>query len=166
MTDSLERNAHRAAGQAVAAVLHAAPVDHVAIEGIEISWIDRPDEERPRAELLADIAIGLAGVAAESRWAFGSPPPETEPSLTFYSFNQSQLDDLAEVKSLTEVVDPDAAGDVYFLAFRQATDLIADPGIWSKIERLADALMKLDLKPNDLQAIFLDSRPFRPAEDI
>ncbi len=150
---SREHSAYRAAGQAVAALLHGAPLIQIDVDGVEVGWSDEPDDRRPRAEILADIAIGLAGVAAEEYFRFGCPPPECRSSLTFYSFNESQIADLAEVAELVALLDADASADVNFQAFRQAHDLIAEPNVWSTVECLAVELLRRDVSVQELSAI-------------
>ena len=154
--DWIKYDAYRAAGQAIVALLHGAPVIQIGIDGVEIGWDDVPDAQRPRAEILADIAIGLGGVAAEDRFGFGCAPAETRTSLTFYDFNPSQLADLAEVNALVAVIDHDGSDDIYFQAFQQAIEFTAEGHVWEAIERLANILVERDVDACELDTIFCE----------
>jgi len=149
-TLSREHSSFRAAGQAIVAVLHGAPLIQVDVDGVEIAWDDVPDIDRSRADILADIAVGLGGVAAQNYFGFGVPPPDVRASLTFHYFDASQIADLAEVAQLVALVDPDAAADVSFQSFRQVFDLMAGPEVWSAVERLAADLLRRDVPVNEL----------------
>ena len=159
MSDETECDAYRAAGQAVAAMLHGSPVQRIGVEGVDMAWGDEPDYERSRADLLADIAIGLAGVAAVSAYGFGSLSREDRSTLVFHSFYDSQVDDLAEVMKLVEIIDPDAGRDVYFQSFQQAFDLIAEPLAWAAIETLAAAIQEREVSVRELYTMVLEGEP-------
>jgi hypothetical protein len=150
MSISHEHSAFRAAGQAIVALLHGAPLIQVDVEGVEIAWDDVPDADRPRADILADIAIGLGGVAAQSYFGFGVPPRECRSSLTFHCFNESQIADLAEVAELVALVDPDAAADISFQSFQQVHELVGEPEVWAAAERLAADLLRRDVPVSEL----------------
>ena len=67
MTASGDDNtaAYRAAGQAMAALMHGVSISTVNLDGI--AYINEYDEPQPQSEILSDIAIGLTGVAAEPK---------------------------------------------------------------------------------------------------
>jgi hypothetical protein len=70
-----ERHAHRAAGQAIAAVLVGAPIERVSTNGgsvVEWSPLNPPTPIDSR--IRAQIFVLLTGVGAEQRYSFGVPP--------------------------------------------------------------------------------------------
>jgi hypothetical protein len=133
-----EAAAYRAAGQAVAASLEGARLARICIAGVEVAWPDGPADERPRAEVLSDIAIGMAGIAAEHGYRFGRVPGGG--CLVSNRFTVDQIEDFAEVRELVDEIDPTGEVDVLFGAWRQAVNLVADPASWSAIEKIADEI--------------------------
>jgi hypothetical protein len=130
------QDAYRSAGQAVAAISEGLLIRCASVDGIEFDGDDRPSP-LGRTVALTQIAIGLAGVAAVSRYSFGTlPEGDTSPTVSF-SFNRQELDDLAEVRAIIDSIDPNDDEDIFFLAWRQAKDLIADGANWEAIEWFA-----------------------------
>jgi hypothetical protein len=131
----LSAGAYRAAGQAVAAILNGVAIVHVDRDGVELA----PHTGRcHRAETLAEIAIGLAGIAAEDRYRFGTIDPAD--FVASWVFDADQLADFAIVRALIDTLDRRGSDDTLFLAWRHALDLIADPTVWRMVESVVAAL--------------------------
>lgn len=146
-----EDRAYRAAGQAIAALMNGAPIAHLNIDGIEIDWPARPTGERDRAELLADVAIGLAGIAAESRLRFGRIT--SADWVVSNLFTSAQIEDFAEIHALVAEIDPLGTQDVFLQAWRQSVDLVADQASWNVVEALALALQHGEISASDVSRI-------------
>lgn len=132
-----EPAANRAAGQAVAATIVGAPLIRASIEGVELG---RPtsDVRRPRAEIISDIMIGLAGIAARNRYRFGDPGPNIV--VVCRIFDDTDRRDWAEVQGLVRKVDRDGDQDILFFVWRYALDLIAAPDVRSAVDAVARAV--------------------------
>jgi hypothetical protein len=137
--DTLSAALARAAGQAIAALIHGAPIASVDVDGIEVPWPDVAEGDRPRAEILSDIAIGMVGIASESAYRFGRT---SSAGLVWNRFTVGQIEDFAEIHTLIEEMDPSGEDDVLFAAWRQAVDLMADSAAWTAVEALAEALQR------------------------
>jgi hypothetical protein len=143
--------AHRAAGQAVAAVIEGAPIADLSIDGVEIVWPDDPTGKRRRSELLADVAIGLAGIAAEIRLRFGRI--SSADCVVRNCFTSGQIKDFSEVHELVAEIDPTGTDDVFLQAWRQAVDLVVDRASWDAIAALAIALQHGEISGSDIARI-------------
>jgi len=146
-----EDAAHRAAGQAVAALLEGAPIVSLAIDGIEIAWPDGPKGDQPRPEILSEIAIGLAGISAEQGFRFGRV--RGGGCAVRNCFTAGQVEDFGEVNALIDEIDPTGADDVLFTAWRQAVDFVADCATWSAIESLAVEIQHGEISGSDVVKI-------------
>jgi hypothetical protein len=111
------------------------PLPNICLDGVEIAWPDGPECDRPRAEVLSDIAIGMAGIASESAYRFGRNPEGG--CVVRNSFTEGQIDDFRDVHELVDEIDRHGADDILFDTWRQAVDLVANPVVWAAIERLA-----------------------------
>lgn len=132
-----ERNAFRAAGQVVAALEEGLAIRCVDTDGIEFEGEDRPGIPS-RLDALAQIAVGLAGIAAVDKYRFGVPPPGTGRwPVTHWQFTRSQRDDLSKVVELVDAIDPDGERDVLYLGWIQAFDFVAEAANWKTIEFFA-----------------------------
>jgi hypothetical protein len=133
-----EYAAFRAAGQVIAALMHGAPIESAGHDGIVMTWSALAASERPRSKVLADIAIGLAGIAAEARYGFGSISSSS--CVVSWRFDSGQIADFGTVNALVDDVDPSGDEDVLFLAWCQALDLVADAAVWRAIRTIAGIL--------------------------
>lgn len=143
-----EYAAFRAAGQVIAALMHGAAIESAGHDGIVMTWSGPP---RPRCEGLADIAIGLAGIAAEARYGFGSA--KSSDCVVSWQFSASQIADFAIVRALVDDVDPSGDEDVLFLAWCQALDLVAEAAVWRAIRIIAGILDCCDLSGTEAAQI-------------
>src|ERR1700753_2014393 len=98
-----EHDTYRAAGQLVASIAEGVSIESVSARGIVLrDTIGR----RPvplRCNVLAEIAIGLAGVAAVDRSGFGTPPSNKlgrHSACVHWAFNAQQLADFTLVREL------------------------------------------------------------------
>jgi hypothetical protein len=110
-----------------------AEIDHVYINGVAINWPAMPACERPRSEVMADIAIGLGGVVAVERHRFGWPPAED--TVAAWNFDENQAADFSEATSLALAIDPTGADDVLFLAWCEALNFALEH--WREIKTVA-----------------------------
>lgn len=101
--------------------------------------------------MLADIAIGLAGIAAEDRHKFGNLT--SGDFVVSWFFTAGQIHDFTEARDLVESIDPTDDGDVLFQIWRQAIDLVADASAWRMIESLATALGSQHLNGTEIDQI-------------
>lgn len=110
----------RAAGQAVAALWLQVPIAEVDEDGIGIGWADLPTRNRPRAEVLAEIGVGLAGIAAVSTYRFGRL--QSCENICTWNFSIGEIEDFAQVQDLIDAIDP---GDSEDLLMRKWIEAIA-----------------------------------------
>jgi hypothetical protein len=125
--------AHRMAGQALAALWHGVPIAQADIDGVVVKWPDKPGCE----EVLADIAIWLAGVAASDGLRFGRPG--SYDGFIYWRFDEVQRADVAKAAKFAETVDPTGVDDVLYLSWRRALEF-RDLN-WSTIESLAKGIL-------------------------
>jgi hypothetical protein len=142
-------DAYRVAGQIVAALAHAVPIVSVAFDGLEIEIGSRGN--RPRAEVLADAAVGMTGIVALVCFGFGWSGPYD--GLSFHDFNDCQLDDFEAVQKLITEIDPDGDQDVFFQLWRQARDFIGLEAVWRATQRIACAILDGNLDVDALTAL-------------
>jgi hypothetical protein len=126
----IEAAALRAAAQAVAAITHGAQLYSLTHDGIEITGA-----KARGADVLGDISVWVAGVAALDRSRYGSPAG-TGWKVDF-DYDDDQRHDLAEAARLAAEADPQDNRDLLYAAWVWATDLMADDGAWAAIESLA-----------------------------
>jgi hypothetical protein len=172
--------AYRAAGQVIAALAEGLAIESVSASGIVLTSGDGPPRQPNRHEVLAEIAIGLTGIAALDRYWFGAPPPN-EPdqsnATVWQSFDAWQLADFKEVHKLIALIDADGAQDVLYQAWQQASSLIEIPAVWDAIEFFAallegfplDAAEIDDLCPEvfaGLEGFDPTSQPISPARSL
>jgi hypothetical protein len=120
----------RAAAQAVAAITHGAQLYRLTLEGIEI----RGAKAR-NGDVLGDIAVWVAGVAALDRQRHGSPAGSGW--TVEFDYDEDQRYDLAEAARLAAEFDPRDERDLLYTAWVWATDLMADESAWAAIESVA-----------------------------
>jgi hypothetical protein len=149
-------NAHdafRAAGQVVAAIAEGLPIESVSTRGIVLKSALGSARQPRRCETLAEIAIGLAGIAAIHRYGFGAPPPG-EPgrhsACVRWSFNMQQLADFAIVRELIATIDPDDEEDILLQAWEQALSFMHDEPTWQAVEFFASLLDVPELEGADI----------------
>src|SRR5690349_19379372 len=99
--------AHRAGGQALAAYLYGVRVDELRLTGITL-WF--PHRISRRAELLSELAVGLTGIVAVSRYRFGWH--ENATTAVTRRFSQSELEDFREVHEIIGELAPLGDDDV------------------------------------------------------
>ena len=125
----------RAAGQVVAALEEGIPIRRASVDGVEFEGEDRPGR-LSRTDALAQVAVGLAGVAAANRHRFGGPCGGNLCVVT-WNFDEDELADMASAIDLVDEVDPSGDDDLLFNAWRVALDLVADPASWDTVEFFA-----------------------------
>lgn len=137
-----ERRAHRAAGQAIGAVLVGAPIDSVSLEnGARIVW-DKlyPTASRPDGRILARIMVMLMGVAARRRYSFGVPPGDAvwlmpradEPEL---------MGDIEEADAMSLDLSDTSGGQGLEAVWRCAAEIIVHDDVWQAVELVAEELL-------------------------
>jgi hypothetical protein len=127
---------YRAAGQAVAAYLYGAEIVDVTRGGITLFW----DHRTPRRnELAIELVVGLAGVAAMSRYRFGSPG-RSDAVVVSWRFDETERDDFGIAHALDEDLVALGHEDVFFQAWQQALEVVDIPVVWEAIERIAPHL--------------------------
>jgi hypothetical protein len=135
-----KHDTYRAAAQLVASIAEGVSIESVSARGIVLKETIGRRPVPLRCSVLADIAIGLAGVAAVDRYGFGTPPPD-EPgrhSACFHwAFNAQQLVDFALVRELIAGIDPEGNEDILLRAWEQAQSFIRDEATWEAIEFFA-----------------------------
>ena len=125
----------RAAAQAVAAITHGARLHSLTVDGIEIKGA-----KARGADIIGDIAVWVAGVAAIDRLRFGSPAGSGW--TVEFKYDDDQRHDLAEAARLAAEADPEDERDLVYTAWVWATDLMADESIWMAIESVAHLIEK------------------------
>jgi hypothetical protein len=123
----------RAAAQAVAAITYGAQLCNLSLDGIEV----RGAEARG-GDVLGDIAIWVAGVAAVDRLRFGSPAGSGW--IYDFDYDDDQRYDLAAAAKLADEADPKDDRDLLYTAWVWATDLMADESAWTAIEGMAQLI--------------------------
>jgi hypothetical protein len=149
-----ERAAFRAGGQAYAAMHEGVSITRVNVEGVVFGNDDGLGGTSTRADCLSKIAIRLAGVAAIDRYSFGTAPAGGW--LADWNFGARQREDLATVRQLVDQIDPDSDLDVFFLAWSQALDLIADEAVWEAIEFFASVIEHIEVDGIGLAQLVYD----------
>jgi hypothetical protein len=143
----------RAAGQVVAAIAAGLAIESVSTRGIVLKSPVGPARQPRRGEAIAEIAIGLAGIAAIHRYGFGAPPPG-EPgrhsACVRWSFNTQQLADFAIVRDLIDTIDPDDEEDILLRAWEQALSFMHDKATWEAVEFFVSLLDVSELEGADI----------------
>ena len=140
--------AYRAGGQALAAYLHGVRVDELRLTGITL-WFPRRISRR--SELLSELAVGLSGVAAVSRYRFGPGDPAA-PVVT-WNFSRCELEDLQVAHPIVGELAALGDDDVFFETWSQALYLISYPTCWRAIERIAVAVIRDPLTGSEVREI-------------
>lgn len=123
----------RAAAQAVAAITHGAQLSSLTLDGIEIAGA------RARgADVLSDVSVWIAGVAALDRLRFGSPADAEWP--VDFNYDDDQRHDLGEAARVADEADPHGDRDLLYAAWVWATELMADDGAWAAIQSVAQLI--------------------------
>ncbi|HEY3919276.1 MAG TPA: hypothetical protein VGL83_15915 [Stellaceae bacterium] len=125
----------RAAAQAFAAITYGAQLHRLTVDGIEIKGA-----QARGADILGDIAVWIAGVAAIDRLRFGSPAGSGW--TVDFKYDADQREDLAEAARLAEEADREGSRDLLYTAWVWATDLMADESAWAAIESVARLIEK------------------------
>jgi hypothetical protein len=146
------RNAYRAGGQAVAAILNGVPIFDVSIEGIAIAWEELPTNERSRSNLLGEASVGLAGVVAVERYGFGRAMDGTYNQPL--RFDNDEIEDIVRAGALVAALDPDGVEDVLLRTWQDALELVANPYLWRVIERIAEVLIHCEISGDEALALF------------
>jgi hypothetical protein len=133
----LRQAAFRAAGQALAALWQGAPIDHVDVDGIALAWSDESTVEQAREQTKIEIAIGLAGIAAQESYRFGWVPDHE--SISSWQFDEYQMDDFRLVHDLVAEIETDDV-DVFYRSWCRALKFANDLANWSTIELIAETL--------------------------
>jgi hypothetical protein len=120
----------RAAAQAVAAITHGAELSKLSLDGIEIC-----NAQARGADVLGDISVWVAGVAAVDRFRFGSPAGSGW--IIDFNYDDDQRHDLSAAAKLAAESDPKDERDLLYAAWVWATDLMADETAWAAIEAMA-----------------------------
>jgi hypothetical protein len=145
--------AYRAAGQAVAALWYGAPIAYADLGGAVIRWPGLPAlRYRERGQVLAEIAITMAGVAALGRYGFGGPATSRWYVVT-WCFYPSDLVDLAEAWRMVKIVDPAGDDDLFFRAWCSALDFIAQESVWESVEAVAAELERRQIDGANVERI-------------
>ena len=142
-------DAHRAAAQAVAAILNGVLIDSLDCDGITIVL---PDAGRTRGDFLAEATVGLAGIVAVGCWGYGSASDGT-----YYSplkFDEGRSPDIVRVGGLVDAVDPLGTDDALLLAWQEALALVSTPSIWRAIERIAKVLELGEISGDEVITLF------------
>jgi hypothetical protein len=143
----------RAAGQVVASIADGLAIESVSTRGIVLKPALGSARQPRRCETLAEIAIGLAGMAAIHRYGFGAPPPG-EPgrhsACVRWSFNMQQLADFAIVRELIDTIDPDDEEDILLQGWEQALSFMHDEPTWQAVEFFASLLDLSELEGADI----------------
>jgi hypothetical protein len=143
--------AHRAGGHALAAYLHGVRIDELELTGITL-WF--PNGISRRAELLSELAVGLTGIAAVSRYRFGWH--DTAATVVTRRFCQSELEDFREVHAIVGELAPLGDDDVLFESWTQALDLVGSPTWWRAIERIGVSVVRGAVSGSEVREIIED----------
>jgi len=146
-------DAFRAAGQVLAAIAEGLPIESVSAKGIVLKPALEPARKPPRCEVLAEIAVGLAGIAAVDRYGFGTPPPDKPgcySACVHWAFDAQQLADFTIVRELIATIDRDDEEDILAQAWEQALSLVHDKGMWGAIEFFASLIDVSELDGADI----------------
>jgi hypothetical protein len=150
----LSQAAFRAAGQAVAALWHGAPIDHVDIDGIALDWPDEPTRDQVSKQSKIEIAIGLAGIVAQDRYRFGWVPGQE--FVSSGQFDECQLEDFRLVHDLVAEIEIDDV-DVFYRSWRRALKFADDLANWSMIELTAETLERRWLTATEMEKVAADA---------
>ena len=129
----------RAAGQALAALWHGAPIDHVDIDGIAQDWSGESTREQAHDHATIEIAIGLTGIVAQDRYRFGWVPDHE--FVVSWQFDELQLEDFSLVRTLIAEIETEDV-NVFYRSWCRALKSVSDLAIWSAIELVAETLEK------------------------
>jgi hypothetical protein len=137
-----ERDAFRAAGQEYAAAVLGLPIKHANVRGIELNW--PANRSLSWDELRAEIAMGLAGIAAVERYGFGVGPDGA------IVFDRRTLSDQARIdfdtaSRMADDIDPGGKQRVLADGWTLACDLVVDDDCWAAIEWLAGIVEAVEL---------------------
>ena len=153
-------DAFRAAGQLVAAIAEGMPIESISSKGIVLKVLRARSEASPRCRALAEIAVGLVGIAAVDRYGFGTAPPG-EPgrysACAHWTFNAQQLEDFAVVRELIAAIDPDDEQDILSQAWDQALAFIHDKSTWKAIEFFVALVDACELDGADIDHLCPDA---------
>jgi hypothetical protein len=145
--------AYRAAGQAVAALWCGAPIAYSDTKGAVIRWPGLPTANpRDRGQVLAEIAITMAGVTARNRYGYGGPAT-SKWYVVSWCFAPDDLVDLAEAWRLVTLVDPAGDDDLFFRAWCVALDLMAEDSVWESVEAVAAELERRQIDGATIERI-------------
>jgi hypothetical protein len=134
-----ERHAHRAAGQAIAAVLVGAPIERVSTNGgsvVEWSPLNPPTPIDSR--IRAQIFVLLTGVGAEQRYSFGVPPGDAV-WLMPSADQPDLLRDIEQADALS--IDLSSLDNSLEMVWQYAAELVCQDDAWCAIELIAERLM-------------------------
>ena len=156
-----ERRAHRAAGQAIGALLVGAPIDRVSLhDGAYIAWDKLPRfDSRSDDRILARIMVTLVGVGAQQRYSFGVPPGDAV-WLMPRADQPTLMRDIEEVDA-TSIDLSDLSGLEGVWCY--ACEIITQEDVWEAIELVAKELQDGSL---DGRQIALLCRAGGQPEDI
>jgi len=113
------------------------PIESVDTADIALKGSDRPQLPARRCDVLAELAIGLAGIAAEARYSFGTPTPEQAGRISVCvhsSFSARQLAAFAIVRELIAAIDSHDGQDILLQGWTQALSFVAEEANWEAIE--------------------------------
>ena len=140
-----ERRRFRAAGQAIAALWLEIPIVAVDMDGIEF---DRPGQ-RPRCCPRAEVAIGLAGIAAVGAHRFGRS--DSYEDVCTWNFGAGEVEDFAHVRALIEQMDTEDTQDLLRSSWLEALSFLNRPTVWRAIETVAGALCSGTLTQKEVE---------------
>jgi hypothetical protein len=146
----LSQAAFRAAGQALSALWQRAPIDHVDIGGIALNWPDEPTRKQAREQAKIEIAIGLTGIVAQSRYRFGWVTDHE--SVVSWQFDECQLEDFGIVRTLVAEIETDDV-DVLYHSWYHALEFVNHLANWSTIELIVEALEHRWLSATEVEKI-------------
>jgi hypothetical protein len=150
----LSQGAFRAAGQALAALWQGTPIDHVDIDGIALAWPDEPTREQACVHAAIEIAIGLTGIVAQSRYRFGWAPDHE--SVVSWQFDECQLKDFCLVHALVAEIETDDV-DVFYRSWCRALKFASDLTKWSAIESIAETVEHQWLTAIEVERVAADA---------
>lgn len=151
ISSSKERDAYYLAGQAVIALQESLEVAQISIQDPGFSWIDviHPDlsrsrlsrSETTRSDAKSVIRALLAGPAAQSRYSFGTLPPD-DPLPEFDLADAEMLEQEAvwHAIALAGKISEDSPSLIRSL-WREVNGLIQRDEIWSAIDAVANTLL-------------------------
>jgi hypothetical protein len=135
----IDAAALRAAAQAVAAISYGAKLSSLTLDGIEVTGAAARG-----ADVLGDISVWIAGVAALDRVRHGCLVAARW--QVDFSYDDDQRHDLGEAARLAADADPQDDRDLLYAAWRWASDLMADDAAWAAVESLARRIERAELR--------------------